>query len=163
MFRFRVMLLKPTPMWRAWQWDGCVILCCRDLENLFLSCWKDLNNHSNSKTCCESYSLKCCWCLLLGIKVLVPTLPGWLWRDQCKNKWRVSDRYLLTQFSSVLLFFDCSCSGCGFFMTYLKETSVKCLIFNIRYSKQTTQMLEEVCVFCGEWNPANVKQLAWLN
>lgn len=153
MFRFRAMLLKPTPMWRAWHWDGCVIMCCRDLENLFLSCWKeDLNNHSNSKTCCESYSMKYCWYLLLGIKVAVPALPGWYWRDRCKNKWTVSDKYLLTQFSSVLLFSDCSCTGCGFFfMTYLKEISVKCLIFNIGYSKQTTQMLEEVYVFCGEW------------
>lgn len=31
----------------------------------------------------------------------------------------------------------------------LKEIHVKCLIFNIEYWKQTTQMLEEVCVFCG--------------
>lgn len=49
-------------------------------------------------------------------------------------------------------------------MTYLKEISVKCLIFNIGYSEQTTQILKYVYFVESEkGHPANVKQLVWLN
>lgn len=43
-------------------------------------------------------------------------------------------------------------------MTYLNEISMKYLIFNIGYSEQTSQMLEEVCVLLGaKWDI----QLMW--